>query len=72
VGRGWVRPYLTLYVNAIVSTGDNEIDKIGVNLINMLALTYNVTKQVYHSIAIKRWRKVAERSNIVLPTPVFL
>jgi hypothetical protein len=72
VGRGWVRPYLTLYVNAVVSTGDNEIDKIGVNLINTPALTYNVTKQVYRSIAIKRWRKVTERSNVVLPTPVFL
>ncbi len=42
-GRGWVRPYLTLYVNAIVSAGYDEIDKIGINLINTPALTYNVT-----------------------------
>jgi hypothetical protein len=32
-----------LYVNAVVSAGDDEIDKIGVNLINTPALTYNVT-----------------------------
>ncbi len=42
-GRGWVRPYLMLYVNAVVSAGDNEIDKIGINLINTPVLTHNVT-----------------------------
>ncbi len=41
--EGGFRPYLTLYVNAVVSAGDDEIDKIGINLINTLALTYNVT-----------------------------
>jgi hypothetical protein len=35
-------PYLMLYVNAVVSAGDNEI---GVNLINTPALTYNITNE---------------------------
>jgi hypothetical protein len=35
-------PHPALYVNAIVSAGDNER---GINLINTPALTYNITNE---------------------------
>jgi hypothetical protein len=38
----YVSPHLMLYVNAVVSAGDNEI---GINLINTPALTYNITNE---------------------------
>jgi hypothetical protein len=45
-----------LYVNAVISAGDDEIDKIGVNLINTPALTYNVTV----SLPFYSYKKTAE------------